>query len=106
MLAGYFGTVKDSNANSTGTYLKLCIGPSWDLNDHVQDGLLLIGVEGDIVEWGNSDAILGDVNTVLEGVGGTDLVGFVLRSHSCGGIFGLFDVVGIIGNTREVAGYL
>lgn len=30
--------------------LHLAIGPSWDLNDHVQDGLLVVGIEGDVVE--------------------------------------------------------
>lgn len=99
-LAGYFR--RDNNS----TYLKLCIGPSWDLNDHVQNGLLLVGIERDVVEGRDADAILGDVNTVLEGVGGTNLVGFVLRSHDCGCVLGLVDVVGIIGNTREMAGYL
>ena len=32
------------------TYLHLSIGPSWDLDDHVQNGLLLVGIQRDIVE--------------------------------------------------------
>lgn len=30
--------------------LHLCVGPSGNLDDHVQDGLLLIGVEWDVME--------------------------------------------------------
>jgi len=32
-------------------YLHLGIGPSWNLDDHVQDSLLLIGIQGDVVKW-------------------------------------------------------
>lgn len=32
-------------------YLELGIGPSGDLNDHVQHHLLLIGIQGDIMKW-------------------------------------------------------
>lgn len=53
--------------------LKLAIGPSWDLNDHVQDSLLLVGVQWDIVERRDWLSILLDVNTVLQGVWSTNL---------------------------------
>ncbi len=66
---------------SVRTHLKLAIGPSWDLNDHVQDGLLLVGIERDVVEWRDWLAILLDVDAVLQGVWGTDLTDRVLRSH-------------------------
>jgi len=49
--------------------LHLCVGPPWNLNNHVEDGLGLICVEGDIVEWGDWDTILLDEDTVIEGVG-------------------------------------
>lgn len=49
-------------------YLLLGVGPSRDLNDHVQDGLLSIGVEGDVVEGRDGLAILLDINTVLQRV--------------------------------------
>lgn len=61
----------------------LAIGPSWDLNDHVQDSLLLVGIEGDVVEGGDGDAILLDVDAVLQGVRSSDLSGLVLGSHVC-----------------------
>ena len=32
-----------------GTYLHLRISPAGDLDDHVEDGLLLVGVERDVV---------------------------------------------------------
>ena len=67
------------------TYLKLAIGPSWDLDDHVQDGLLLVGVEGDVVEGRHGHAILFDVDAVLEGVGGADLADAVRGGGHRGG---------------------
>lgn len=69
------------------TNLELGVGPAGDLNDHVEDGLLLVGVQGDVVEGGDGDAILLDVDAVLEGVGSRDLAGGVGRGH-CGRISG------------------
>ena len=54
------------------TDLELGICPSGNLNDHVEDGLLLVGVEGNIVERRDGDAVLLDVDAVLEGVGSSD----------------------------------
>jgi len=59
------------------TYLHLSIGPSWHLNNHVEDSLLLICVQRDVVEGRARLAILLDVDAVLEGVGGVDLAGSV-----------------------------
>lgn len=50
-------------------YLLLGVGPAGDLNDHVEDGLLLVGVERDVVEGGDRDAILLNVDPVVQGVG-------------------------------------
>ena len=36
------------------------------------------------MEWGDMDAILLDVDAVLQGVWSGDLSDFVLRSHVCG----------------------
>lgn len=55
------------------SYLLLGVGPAGDLNDHVQDGLLLIGVERNVVEGRDGDAILLNEHTVLESVWGTNL---------------------------------
>jgi hypothetical protein len=63
------------------TNLELGVGPARDLNDHVQDGLLLVGVEGDVVEGGDGDAILLDVDAVLQSVGSGDLAQGVGGSH-------------------------
>ncbi|KAI6770200.1 hypothetical protein HG530_004829 [Fusarium avenaceum] len=63
------------------TYLKLSIGPSRNLDNHVQDVLLLVGVERNIVEGGDGLAILLDVNTVLEGVGSRNLADGVVGGH-------------------------
>jgi len=48
--------------------LLLRIRPSWDLNDHVQDRLLLVGIQGDIVKWRDGLAILLDVAAVVKSV--------------------------------------
>lgn len=58
---------------SEGTNLKLAVGPPGNLHDHVQYRLLLIGIEGDIVEGGNGYAIFFDVYTVVQGVGRPNL---------------------------------
>ena len=55
------------------SYLLLGVGPAGDLNDHVQDGLLLVGVERNVVEGRDGDTILLNEHTVLESVWGTDL---------------------------------
>jgi len=67
--------------------LELAVCPSWDLNNHVQDGLLLIGIERDIVEGRDRDAILLDVDAMLESVRCSDLSSLVLGSHCGGGRF-------------------
>lgn len=63
------------------TYLKLAIGPARDLNNHVENGLLLVGVQGNIVEGRHWDAILLDVDAMLQSVGSTDLAELVLGTH-------------------------
>jgi hypothetical protein len=63
------------------TYLKLSVGPSRNLDDHVQDGLLLVGVERNIVERRHGLAILLDVDAVLEGVGSRNLADGVVGGH-------------------------
>ena len=60
---------------SISTYLLLGVGPAGDLDDHVQDGLLLVGVERDVVEGRDGHAILLDVDAVLESVRSTDFAG-------------------------------
>lgn len=47
------------------TYLQLGIGPSGYLDDHVQDCLLLIGIERNIVEGGEWSPVLFDIATVV-----------------------------------------
>jgi hypothetical protein len=64
-----------------GTYLELGIGPSRNLNNHVQDGLLLVGIERNIMERRNGLAILLDVDSVLEGVGSRNLADGVVGGH-------------------------
>jgi hypothetical protein len=45
--------------------LKLGVGPARDLDDHVEDGALLVGVEGNIVEGGDDLAVLLEEDTVV-----------------------------------------
>lgn len=51
------------------SYLLLGVGPAGDLNNHVEDVLLLIGVERDVVEGRDGLAIALDEDAVLQGVG-------------------------------------
>ena len=68
-----------------GTYLELGVAPARDLNNHVQNGLLRVGIEGDIVEGGDGDTIALGVDAVLQGVGRADLADGVLGGGHCGG---------------------
>lgn len=70
-------------ADNPKAHLKLGIGPARNLHDHVQDGLLGIGVQRNVVKGGDGDAILLDVHPVLEGVGGSDLADGVGRHVVC-----------------------
>ena len=63
---------------SGAAYLLLGVGPARDLNNHVQDGLLLVGIEGDVVEGRDGLAILLDVDAVLKGVRSRDRADGVL----------------------------
>ena len=60
-----------------GTHLHLRVGPAGDLNDHVEDGLLLVGIQGDVVPCRDGLAVLLDEDAVLERVGRSDLAGGV-----------------------------
>ncbi len=60
------------------THLHLRIGPARDLDDHVEDGMRLVGVERDIMEGRDRHAIPLDVNAVLERVWNCDLASRVL----------------------------
>lgn len=62
-------------------YLELGVGPSRDLNNHVEDGLLLVGIEGNIVEGRDGNAILLKVDTVFQGVGRSNLANAVGGRH-------------------------
>ena len=62
------------------TDLLFGIGPARDLDDHVQDSLLLIGVQGNVVERRDGDAILLDECAVFQGVRSTNTANTVLRS--------------------------
>lgn len=65
------------------TNLLLGVGPAGDLDDHVQDGLLLIGVEGDVVEGRDGLAILLDEDAVLQSVGSADGADGILGGRHC-----------------------
>jgi hypothetical protein len=72
------------------TDLKLGVAPTGDLDDHVEDALLGIGVEGDIVESRNGDTVLLNVDAMLQGVGSSHLADRVLGGH-CGRWFGCLE---------------
>lgn len=66
------------------TYLHLAIGPARDLDNHVQDRLLLVGVQGNIVEGRDGHAILLNIYAVLQRIGAPDLSCLVGGSHVVG----------------------
>ena len=70
------------------TYLKLAIGPARNLNNHVEDGLLLVGIEGNVVKGRDGDAILLNVNSVLERVGSANLADLERGRHGGQGTMG------------------
>ena len=61
--------------------LHLSVGPAGDLDNHVEDGLLRVGVQWDIVEGRDGHAVLLDVHPVLQGVGSGHPVDVVGRRH-------------------------
>lgn len=69
--------------SSFATHLEFGIGPARNLNNHVEDGLLLVGIERNVVERRDGNAILLNVDAVLQGVLGSNLANRVLGSH-CG----------------------
>jgi hypothetical protein len=84
LLAVVCGVEHSVDRNPTAmakTYLHLAIGPARDLNDHVQDGLLLVCIQRDIVERRDGHAIFLNVNAVLQGIGTRDLSCLVGRGH-------------------------
>lgn len=74
---GWRGTSATSAAlNGTqlgATHLHLSVAPAGDLDDHVEDGLLLVGIERDVVPCRDGLAVLLDEDTVLERVRRSDL---------------------------------
>src|SRR5258706_502169 len=51
-------TIENIVRTSKVAHLKLAIGPSGDLNYHVQDSLLLIGIQRNVVEGRDWNSIL------------------------------------------------
>ena len=67
------GYQKNGNGWMMDHHLHLGISPPRDLNYHVQHSLLVIGIKGNVVERRKHDSILLNVDTVLQGVGSTNL---------------------------------
>lgn len=66
-----------AGAQLRATHLHLRIGPAGDLDDHVEDRLLLVGVQRNVVPCRDGLAVLLNEDTVLERVGRGDLAGGV-----------------------------
>jgi len=45
--------------------LELCVGPTRDLNNHVEDAIALVGKERDVVEWGDHSSILFRIDAMI-----------------------------------------
>jgi len=65
--------------------LELGIGPTGDLDNHVEDAVALVGKEGNVVEGGDDGSVLFGIDAMVEGVGGTDDTRRELRNHWRGG---------------------
>jgi len=65
--------------------LELCVGPTRDLDNHVEDAIALVGKERDVVEWGDDGSILFRIDAMFEGVGSTDDTRRELGNHRRGG---------------------
>jgi hypothetical protein len=59
------------------THFHLRIGPARHFDDHVEHGLLLVGIEGNVVPWRNELTVLLDEDAVFERVCRGDLAGGV-----------------------------
>ena len=65
------------------TNLLLGIGPAGNLDDHVENGLLLVGVQGNVMEGRDDLVALLNVDAMVEGVLGRNLADGIFGSH-CG----------------------
>jgi len=65
--------------------LALGVGPTGDLDDHVEDAMALVGKERNVVEGGDDGSVLFRVDAMFEGVGSTDDTRRELRNHRRGG---------------------
>ena len=66
---------------AVSTHLLLGVGPAGDLDNHVQDCLLLIGIQRDVVKRRDGDTILLNEDAVVKGVGSADVASGISRSH-------------------------
>jgi hypothetical protein len=65
------------------THLHLSIGPSRNLDNHVEDGALLVGIERDVMERAQRLSILFNEDAMLQCIGSTNLANAVLGAHLC-----------------------
>jgi hypothetical protein len=68
---------KSNGAMAEHTYLHLGVGPAGHLNNHVEDRLLLVGIQGNVVPWRDELSVLLNEDTVLERVGRANPAGCV-----------------------------
>jgi hypothetical protein len=67
------------------THLHLGVGPAGHLNNHVEDRLLLVGIQGNVVPWRDELSVLLNEDAVLERVGRANLAGRVCHVGWCRG---------------------
>jgi len=61
--------------------LKLGVGPTRDLHNHVEDAIALVGKERDVVERGDDGSVLFRIDAMFEGVGSTNDTSSELGNH-------------------------
>ena len=80
--------LQEWNGRVMMTYLHFGISPAWNLHNHVKNGLLLIGVQGDVMKGRQWDTILFNVDAMLQCVGGP-----ILSDRVPGGGIGMVALV-------------
>lgn len=63
--AALLGVLLDGVKGFLLGYFHLGVGPTGDLDDHVEDAIVLVGEKRDVVEGGHDSAVLLDVDSMI-----------------------------------------
>jgi len=83
--AALFGILFDGVEGLLFGYFHLGVGPTGDLDDHVEDAIVPVGEKRDVVEGRDDLTVSFSVDPVIEGVGCADETRCILGSHGRSG---------------------